>query len=181
MIRCTGSSSTHCRMVSIAFATTASWQMAIASTSSRTVEACSPFPLRRWIATGVMTTTQAPPTTNHPRVLAAAAAWRLLKSLMEPSAGRITFAGSTPCNQEFRMIVRPGNNHKVHQPCPGPRLRVARSEIRCSIFSLSARRNCRGVSAASRKLTMPSFASQPSTVSPLHSIKTATRRSTESP
>src|ERR1700681_4607551 len=44
----------------------------IAPTSLHFVEACSVSPLRRWIATTMMTTTQAPPTTNHPRALAAA-------------------------------------------------------------------------------------------------------------
>jgi hypothetical protein len=96
-------------------------------------------------------------------------------------AGRTTCAGSTACNQDHSVIARPQNSDADNPPCSRPRLRVARCEIRCSSFVLSTRRNCRGVSAASRKLTMPSFASQPTTVSRLHLIETATGRSTKSP
>ena len=68
------SSSTYCRMASIAFVTMASWPTAIAPTSSYSAEACSLWPLRRRIVATMKTTTRAPPTTNHRRALAAAAA-----------------------------------------------------------------------------------------------------------
>ncbi len=68
------SSSTYCRVASTAFVTTVSLPTDTAPTSSRFAEPCSMFPPRRRITTTMTTSTQAAPTTNHPRALAAAVA-----------------------------------------------------------------------------------------------------------